>query len=48
LGATGARGLDVSSGVETGPGVKDPRKIARFVAQARRAAVALGSERAIG
>jgi phosphoribosylanthranilate isomerase len=48
LGETGAKGLDVSSGVESGPGVKDPHKIARFVAQARRAAEALGSARPIG
>ncbi len=43
LSATGARGLDVSSGVETSPGVKSPEKIARFVALARNAAEALGS-----
>ena len=28
-------GVDVSSGVETAPGVKDPDKLARFVASAR-------------
>ena len=32
---SGARAVDVSSGVETAPGVKDPRLIAGFVAQAR-------------
>ena len=45
---TGAPGLDVSSGVETRPGVKDADKIARFVASARSAAEALGSPGAIG
>jgi len=33
--ATGAGGVDVSSGVESAPGVKDPLKIAAFVAAAR-------------
>ena len=32
-----ARGVDVSSGVESTPGVKDPAKIRAFVAAARRA-----------
>jgi len=32
--------VDVSSGVEASPGIKDPRRIADFVAAARRAAVA--------
>jgi phosphoribosylanthranilate isomerase len=34
---SGARGVDVSSGVESAPGVKDPTKIRAFVAAARRA-----------
>ena len=34
---SGARGVDVSSGVESTPGVKDPVKIRAFVAAARRA-----------
>lgn len=40
LRATGAPGIDVSSGVETSPGVKDAGKIAAFVAEARSAAAA--------
>ena len=32
---TGARGVDVSSGVERAPGLKDEAKIAAFVAAAR-------------
>lgn len=32
---TGARQVDVSSGVESAPGVKDPQKIADFVASAQ-------------
>lgn len=35
LAATGAPGVDVSSGVEAAPGRKDPDKIRRFVADAR-------------
>ena len=34
---SGARAVDVSSGVESAPGVKDPAKIRSFVAAARRA-----------
>lgn len=37
---SGAYGVDVSSGVESGPGVKDPGKIAAFIANARAAAEA--------
>jgi phosphoribosylanthranilate isomerase len=32
---SGARGVDVSSGVETAPGVKDPGKIIAFIERAR-------------
>ncbi len=35
LRTSGARGVDVSSGVEIAPGIKDTEKIARFVAAAR-------------
>ncbi|WP_439573641.1 phosphoribosylanthranilate isomerase [Phreatobacter sp.] len=35
---TRLQGVDVSSGVETAPGIKDPGKIRAFVAAARRAA----------
>lgn len=37
IGLTGARQVDVSSGVETAPGVKDADRIAAFCAAARRA-----------
>jgi phosphoribosylanthranilate isomerase len=35
IAATGADGVDVASGVETRPGVKDPAAVAAFVAAAR-------------
>jgi phosphoribosylanthranilate isomerase len=37
IAAVGPYGVDVASGVERSPGVKDPRKIAAFVAAARAA-----------
>ena len=37
---TGARGVDVSSGVEAAPGRKDPQKIKDFVAEVRGASAA--------
>lgn len=43
--ATGVDGVDVSSGVETAPGVKSPEKIHAFVTAARRAAEALAGRR---
>ena len=46
--ATRTPGLDVSSGVERAPGVKDGGKIARFVARARAADAALGTGAAVG
>ncbi|SHO66140.1 phosphoribosylanthranilate isomerase [Pseudoxanthobacter soli DSM 19599] len=38
-------GIDVSSGVETAPGVKDPERIAAFVAAARAAEAELAASR---
>lgn len=38
--------VDVSSGVEQSPGVKDPNKVAAFVANARAASAALVTEKA--
>jgi phosphoribosylanthranilate isomerase len=37
-------GVDVSTGVESSPGLKDPHKLRDFVAAARRAAAAVGDE----
>ena len=37
IGAVRPFGVDVSSGVEQAPGLKDPDKVARFIANARRA-----------
>ena len=36
VGISGARVVDVSSGVESRPGQKDPQKIAAFLAEAKR------------
>jgi phosphoribosylanthranilate isomerase len=48
LAVTHARGVDVSSGVENAPGVKDRNKIAAFIAEVRRAAEKLGSAARVG
>ncbi|MDE3177523.1 MAG: phosphoribosylanthranilate isomerase [Pseudomonadota bacterium] len=42
--ASGARAVDVSSGVESAPGVKNPLRIAAFIAAARAAFAALEQE----
>ena len=38
IGITRPAGVDVSSGVESAPGIKDPDRIAKFIASARKAA----------
>jgi phosphoribosylanthranilate isomerase len=48
LAQTGAPGVDVSSGVENAPGVKDRTKIAAFIAAVRGAAEELGSAARVG
>jgi phosphoribosylanthranilate isomerase len=46
IGLTGARAVDVSSGVESRPGLKDPAKIEAFVKAARAAFAASGTRQA--
>lgn len=48
LAQTGAPGVDVSTGVENAPGVKDANKIAAFIAAVRGAAEKLGPARQSG